>query len=1255
VILLVTTADTEILAAARATAGLPAGFPAVRAANPAGEPDPAGFCDRYLPGARVVLVRLLGGRRAWPAGFDLLRRRCDEAGVPLLAFGGEAEPDPELAEASTAPAGVVAEAFEYLRHGGVDNTANLFRFVADTLLYTGFGFAPPAELPGHGLYRPDLAAARDPHRPTVGVVFYRAHWMSGNTGFVDALVDALDAAGANPLPVFCATLRPQADGRVPAAELLAEHGVDALVVTVLAAGGSHAGDAMAGAGTDRPDGWASWQVPALDALDVPIVQGICVTTSRAAWAAADGGLSPLDAAMQVAIPEFDGRIVAVPFSFKEVREDRVPVYRADPERAARLAGIATRLARLRHLPNRDKRVAVVLSNYPTKHARIGNAVGLDTPASAVRLLGAMRAAGYQVDRLPAADGADGGDPLVHALIAAGGQDAEFLTDEQLASSAARIDGAAYAAWFAELPASLRERVVAHWGEPPGDLYVDRGEVVLAGLDLGNVFLAVQPPRGFGENPVAIYHDPDLPPSHHYLAGYWWLRHVFGADAAVHLGKHGTLEWLPGKSLALSAGCAPDAVLGDLPLLYPFIVNDPGEGTQAKRRAHAVVVDHLVPPMTRAETYDDLARLEQLLDEYAQVQALDPAKLPEIRARVWELVRTAELHHDLGVDAPPERFDEFVLHLDGYLCEVKDARIRDGLHVLGQEPAGEQRLGLVAAILRLGAGQVPGLRRAVAAAFGLDEQALLDEPGRRLEAVPPAVAGLLERFGGPSATGADLIDRLEEAAMALLAGVDAKGWDAGAVPAVVADVLGSSGGANPAAPGATARRTGGVVASLEFACREVLPRLARTGDEIGNLLRGLDGRHVPAGPSGSPTRGLVNVLPTGRNFYSVDPKALPSELAFATGRRLADDLLARYLDEQGGWPETVGIVVWGTSAMRTQGDDLGEVLALLGVRPAWNPETRRVTGLEVVPAEELGRPRIDVTVRISGFFRDAFPNLVTLVDDAVGLVAGLDEPDEVNYVAKHARAEQAAGHDRRRATTRVFGSKPGAYGAGLLPLIDARNWRTDADLAAVYEVWGGYAYGRGLDGVAAAEAMRDNLARVRVAVKNVDTHEHDLLDSDDFFQYHGGMVAAVRALTGANPRAYVADSADPARVRTRGLDEEIRRVVRARVVNPRWVAGMARHGYKGAFELAATVDYLFGYDATTGAVDDWVYGAVAARYLFDPDTAAFLRRSNPWAMRAITERLLEAADRELWADPDPSTLARLRAAYLDLEGELEEGQ
>jgi cobaltochelatase CobN len=1244
VIVFLTTADTEVLAAARAAAELPERFPRVRAVNPAGAADPAGFVDGCLADApRAVLVRLLGGRRAWPEGFDRLAAGCAAAGVPLLAFGGEAEPDAELAAASTAPAGTVAEAFEYLRHGGVANMANLLRFVADTLLYGGFGFEPPAELPAVGLYRPELLERHQPGRPVVGVVFYRAHWMSGNTAFVDTLVEALVAAGANPLPVFCYSLRPAEAGRIPACDLLAQHGVDALVVTVLASGGSTAADAHLGAGAEVD--WLEWQVPALEALDVPIVQGICATSTRAAWLASDRGLSPLDAAMQVAIPEFDGRIVGVPFSFKEPLEagaagDQVMVYRADPERAARLAAIATRLGRLRHVPNRDKRVAIVLSNYPTRHSRVGNAVGLDTPASAVRLLTAMRGAGYRVGELPGAGGPPdgGGDRLVHALIAAGGHDTEFLTGEQLAAAAGRVDGRAYAGWFAGLPATLRERVVRHWGEPPGELYVDGDAIVLAGLDLGNVFLAIQPPRGFGENPIAIYHDPDLPPSHHYLAAYWWLDRVYGADAVVHLGKHGTLEWLPGKGLALSAGCAPDAVLGALPLVYPFIVNDPGEGTQAKRRAHAVIVDHLIPPMQRAETYDDLARLEQLLDEHAQVAALDPTKLPEIRARIWELVRAAELHRDLGVDAVPADFDEFVLHLDGYICELKDARIRDGLHVLGAEPLGEQRLGLLAAILRLGAGRaVPGLRRAVGAAFGLDEPALLDAPGRPAS----APAALLGRFPGPAATGSDLVDRLEEAARALLQAMEAKGFQATAAAPVALAVLGV--------------QDAGVVASLEFAASQVIPRLARTGDEITGVLRALDGRFVPAGPSGSPTRGLVNVLPTGRNFYSVDPKSLPSELSSATGERLADDLLRRYLDEEGAYPETVGIVVWGTSAMRTGGDDIGEVLALLGVRPVWSAESRRVTGLEVVPAERLGRPRIDVTVRISGFFRDAFPNLIALLDDAIFMVAKLDEPDEANFVAKHARAERAAGDGWRRATTRIFGSKPGAYGAGLLPLIDARNWRSQADLVEVYEVWGGYAYGSGLDGEAAGDAMRANLARVRAVVKNVDTYEHDLLDADDYFQYHGGMVAAARAASGAEPRAYLGDSADPARVKTRGLAEEIRRVVRARVVNPRWIESMARHGYKGAFELSATVDYLFGYDATTGVVEDWVYQAVTERYVLDEATASFMRRSNPWALRAVAERLLEAVDRGLWKSPSEQVFEQLRSVYLELEGDLEERQ
>ncbi|MEU7964429.1 cobaltochelatase subunit CobN [Streptomyces sp. NPDC049097] len=1210
-VLLLSTADTDLLAA-RAS-GAP-----YRIGNPT-RVDVAEELGALIAGADIAVVRLLGGKRAWEDGLAALR----SAGVPTVLLGGEAVPDAELMAESSVPAGVVAEALRYLVEGGPANLTELARFLSDTVLLTGEGFAEPQKMPEYGIHG---ERAFVEGRPTVGVLFYRAHELSGNTAFVDTLCDAIEERGANALPVYCGSLR----GADPALYAMLSK-ADTLVATVLAAGGTHASHASAGGEEE------SWDVGALADLDVPVLQGLCLTSSRSAWDASDAALTPMDAAMQVAIPEFDGRLVTVPFSFKEQGPDDVPVYVADPERSARVAGIAVRHALLKHKPNAEKRLALVFTAYPTKHSRVGNAVGLDTPASAVRVLDALRDAGYGLTEYPA-----GGDELIHRLIEAGGHDVEWLTEEQLASAPARVPLADYRAWFDTLDPELRNAMVEAWGEPPGGLYVDGDDIVLASLRFGNVVVLIQPPRGFGENPIAIYHDPDMPPSHHYMAAYRWLENTFRADAIVHMGKHGTMEWLPGKGLGLSRGCAPDAVLGDLPLIYPFIVNDPGEGTQAKRRGHATVVDHLVPPMARADTYGDLAKLEQLLDEYALVSDLDPTKAPAVRAQIWTLVKAAELHHDLHVDDQPDddAFDAFVMHIDGYLCEIKDVQIRDGLHILGGGPVGEPRVNLVLAVLRSAqvwggqANAIPGLRASLAEHFGLVEKELLAEPGAPVK-VPAELTDLVE---GPARSAADAVDLLEQLCRRTAEGMEKRAWDAAAVPALVRDVLGTE---LPAA-----------VAVLEFACTQVVPRLARTTDEIGHILKALDGGYVPAGPSGSPTRGLVNVLPTGRNFYSVDPKAIPSRLSWEVGQSLADSLVARYLSDTGAYPQSVGLTVWGTSAMRTQGDDIAEILALLGCRPVWDDASRRVTGFAIVPLAELGRPRIDVTVRISGFFRDAFPHVVGLIDDAVRAVAELDEPAEQNFVRAHADEDTATHGDRRRATARIFGSKPGAYGAGLLPLIDARNWRSDADLAEVYAVWGGYAYGRGLDGRAARGDMETAFRRIAVAAKNVDTREHDLVDADDYFQYHGGMVAMVRHLTGASPEAYVGDSAVPDQVKTRTLGEETHRVFRARVVNPRWMAAMRRHGYKGAFEMAATVDYLFGYDATAGVVDDWMYEKLSAEYVFDAENQDFMKKSNPWALRGITERLLEAAERGLWAEPDADTLERLRATYLELEGDLE---
>ncbi|MEU3947909.1 cobaltochelatase subunit CobN [Streptomyces sp. NPDC029526] len=1192
-ILLLSTSDTDLLSARAAD-----GPVAYRFANPSRLP--LDDLPALLDGVSLVVVRLLGGLRAWQDGLDLLLAD----GRPVVVLTGEQAPDAQLMAASTVPVGIAAEAHAYLAHGGPANLEQLARFLSDTVLLTGHGFDPPAPAPTWG---PLERTSRGGNGPVVAVLYYRAHHMSGNTAFVEALCSAVEDAGGRALPLYVASLR------APEPELIDALGAaDAIVTTVLAAGGTRPAEASAG-GDDE-----SWDAGALAALDVPILQALCLTGSRTAWEDNDEGVSPLDAASQIAVPEFDGRLITVPFSFKEIDADGLPAYVADPERAARVAGIAVRHARLRHVPAARKRLALVLSAYPTKHSRIGNAVGLDTPASAVALLRRLREEGYDFG-----DGADvpglasgDGDELIRALIEAGGHDQEWLTEEQLARNPVRIPAADYRRWYATLPEDLRTSVERHWGPPPGEMFVDRsrnpeGDIVLAALRFGNLLILIQPPRGFGENPIAIYHDPDLPPSHHYLAAYRWIAAPaddggFGADAMIHLGKHGNLEWLPGKNAGLSAACGPDAALGDLPLIYPFLVNDPGEGTQAKRRVHATLVDHLVPPMARADSYGDIARLEQLLDEYAQIASMDPAKLPAIRAQIWTLIQAARLDHDLGLQDRPDDdgFDDFLLHVDGWLCEVKDAQIRDGLHVLGTPPDGADRVNLVLAILRArqiwgGTTALPGLREAL----GLDE----------------------------SAATRTTADAAEEEARALVQTMEDAGWDPAAVPA---------------------DRGEQVRAILEFAAREVVPRLAATTAELDHAVHALNGGFVPAGPSGSPLRGLVNVLPTGRNFYSVDPKAVPSRLAWETGQALADSLLERYRADHGDWPNSVGLSLWGTSAMRTAGDDVAEALALLGVRPVWDEASRRVTGLEAVPYEELGRPRIDVTLRISGFFRDAFPHTIGLLDDAVRLAAGLDEPAHVNHVRAHVQQDLADHGDERRATTRIFGSRPGTYGAGLLQLIDSRDWRTDADLAEVYTVWGGYAYGRELDGRPARGEMETAYRRIAVAAKNTDTREHDIADSDDYFQYHGGMVATVRALRGTAPEAYIGDSTRPETVRTRTLVEETSRVFRARVVNPKWIEAMRRHGYKGAFELAATVDYLFGYDATTGVLADWMYDKLTEAYVLDPANREFLQQANPWALHGIAERLLEAESRGMWEKPDPEVLQQLRQVFLETEGDLE---
>ncbi|MCK4869230.1 MAG: cobaltochelatase subunit CobN, partial [Alphaproteobacteria bacterium] len=787
-------------------------------------------------------------------------------------------------------------------------------------------------------------------------------------------------------------------------------------------------------------------------------------------------------------------------------------------------------ARLRRTPAGERRVALVLANYPNRDGRMGNGVGLDTPAATVTVLRAMAAADYRVEDIPA-----DGDALV-ARLAEGPTNAAVKGRELRET----LPFNEYQIFFASLPRAVREAVTERWGAPERDPFylpgeTDCGAFAIPAFRCGSLAVCLQPARGYNIDPVASYHDPALVPPHNYLAFHAWLRHEYRADAVVHMGKHGNLEWLPGKALALSDECFPEAALGPLPNLYPFIVNDPGEGTQAKRRTAAVIIDHLTPPLTRAESYGPLSDLEQLVDEYYEAAGVDPRRLKLLGRQIVELAQGIGLDKDAGV-APKASEEDTLAALDNYLCELKEMQIRDGLHIFGESPEGGLLSDLLVALVRVprnkGEGADASLIRAIARDFDLNAFDPLDcVMGEAWTGPRPAALETAENWR----TQGDTVERIELFARRLVTGeIDPPGPASATV--------------------------------IDWINAELHPSVAACGTaEIAGLLTGLDGRFVGPGPSGAPTRGRPDVLPTGRNFYSVDTRTVPTPTAWLLGWKSAQMLVERHAQVHGGWPKAMALSAWGTSNMRTGGDDIAQALALMGVRPTWDSASRRVTGFEILPLNILDRPRVDVTLRISGFFRDAFPGLIDLVDSAARAVAALDEPRAQNPMAARARDEAARlagnGMDEtaamQRAATRVFGSKPGAYGAGLQALIDERGWDTDADLARAYVAWGGYAYGAGAEGEAAHGLFETRLKSVEAVVHNQDNREHDLLDSDDYYQFEGGMTAAVRVLSGQQPTVWHNDHSRPETPRIRTLEEEIARVVRARVVNPKWIAGVMR--------------------------------------------------------------------------------------------------
>lgn len=1205
-IVIITAADTDIQTFAAAIALLPSGFPALRVVNLLQLQQQLTidtYAEAVLANARVIIVRLIGGQSYWSYGLDVVEQTAKQTGAALIFIPGDERPDPTLTSHSTVSLALVNQVWQYFIEAGSENYQNLLKLIATEFLHQAIAYQPPQAVPRIGIYGDDASSTL---KASVGILFYRAHYLAGNTAAIDALCDALSDRKLTPLPIFVSSLK-EPDVQ---AELLryCSRKIDVLLNTT--------SFSLASLETDTP------KVDLWQTLNVPVFQVIFSGGTREAWEGGLQGLTPRDMAMNVALPEVDGRIITRAVSFKAVQTQNallqtdIVVYEPERSRIEFVAELALNWVKLRQSSIADRKIALILANYPNRDGRLANGVGLDTPASCLEILKTLQDAGYTVSELP-----ETSDELMQLLTGGVTNDPESLDLRSIHQSLALEE---YRTHFQTLPSFVQTGMQNRWGDP-----IEIEAFPIAGRQFGNVFVGIQPARGYDRDPTLNYHAPDLEPTHSYLAFYHWIKAQFEANAVVHVGKHGNLEWLPGKSVALSENCYPEAVFGAMPHLYPFIVNDPGEGSQAKRRSHAIILDHLTPPMTRAELYGSLHQLEGLIDEYYEAQTLDPARVSLIRDRLLQLIRQENLHQELGIETElsDDAINKVLTATDGYLCELKEAQIRDGLHIFGQCPDGQQLRDLVIAIARNPTVNRIGLTRAIAQDWQLDFDPLTANLGDALEVTQHPKLQTCRTIG-------DAVEIIETYAAEM-------------VQALIQTETQQASGKQ-------------TQQELLWVRDRLLPALRQTDQEMINLLRGLDGHYIPSGASGAPTRGRPEVLPTGRNFYSVDIRAIPTETAWDIGRKAAETLVERYTQEHGDYPKTLGLSIWGTSTMRTGGDDLAEALALLGVQPVWDGVSRRVIDFEILPLSFLGRPRVDVTLRISGFFRDAFPNLIDLFDSAVNAIANLNEPADQNPLAAQVQqetlrweaegitAEQAAARSRYR----IFGSKPSAYGAGLQGLIESQNWESDADLARAYINWSAYAYTRSAEGKAAPEAFTQRLGTMQIVLQNQDNREHDLLDSDDYYQFQGGLTAAVRSVAETTPAIYFGDNSCTAQPKVRKLSEEIARVYRSRVVNPKWIAGAMRHGYKGAFEMAATLDYLFAYDATTHCVEDFMYKGIAEAYVFDPIVQDFIQKSNPWALRDMAERLLEANQRGLWQQPDPKLLERLKAIANEAEGTIE---
>lgn len=1135
--------------------------------------------------------------------------------------------DGELAETE------IKKIRSYYKYSGLENWINLWLWLAEKFLQLPSGkAAAPQPMPWDGIYHPrskkiyqDIAEYKrdfcQQGKPTIGVVFFRNDWLWGETTFADAIVAEIEKQDCNAVCFFSNSSADAESGCGGFKEALAKYIVN---------DGDASADVFINTIKFSLFSTGSCKLNDLQRMNLTILQAYTLYRSYQEWYENFDGMSAVEVAYSVSLPEFDGIIHSCPVTTVERNENNEQVVRSIDERINMLVRKAKKLALLRIKPNSEKRIAIVFHNHPSTNSNIGSCSAIDSIESIRLLLIDLQQAGYVVDHIP-----PDRQSFIDELIAGATNDRDYMSEKQIENADAKLLESAYCKYYASLPQKVQEHLCRDWGEAPGEVFHYDDFLLIPGSVNGNTFITMQPPRGFGEDPDKIYHSPDCTPTHHYLGFYHWLRDIWGADAMMHIGTHGSLEWLPGKGVAMSNECYPDICTGDVPNVYPYWVVDTGEGIQAKRRSAACLISYLSAPLSISGVYDELAELEKALEEYVHFKSDRDADLSEPMAQIREKAAAADLNDEVREEDAAD-FDDYVSHLHTYLTDLKNMQMMTGLHIMGNPPVGEKLTEYLYALVRLENTDMPSLPKTLAQAYGYDYYELIDQSSKLMPDGILSYGMLLDKINGQCLEIISLLQNnnfvVDEAKLRALSCVSCWG------EAVQNDIVKIAG----------------------FICTKLYTSLQHTTWERSNCIRALQAEYINPSAGGAPTSGGADILPTGRNFYGVDPQLLPTPIAWKIGSQMAEDVINKFVSEEGRYPESVGILLWATYNMRSNGQCMAEFMRLIGVRPVWQKGSQKVIDVEVIPLDELKRPRVDVTGRISSLFRDTLPGAVCWLDKAVQMVAELDESFEDNFVRKHVVEEskrlESEGADKeqawRQASYRIFGDPPGCHGAGVSALLAARNWDNLGDIADVYVRWGGHVYGNGEKGNYRPDLFTSRMEKLEVTVSNIDNRETNLLNSDDYNAYRGGMIAAVRNFSGKMPKNYCSDSSDRQHVVIRTLDEEVKRLFRGEAINPKYIEGMKEFGYKGAGDLATYVDNCFQWDATSAVMEDWMYEKFAAKYALDEKMQEWFNKVNPWALRRIAEVLLEAEQRGLWQAKE-GTKQSLQELLLNIEGEIEE--